>query len=294
MEVMVFISNPKDFISWPKEQKIDRYKRVMQWHEQAEALSGEASPFMWGSHQVLSQIALSELTDLRIIVHRVESLRELDDRLTRDPLRLISRYKTVLLAPLQNDREDDLKRLEKSRNALLGEVDDEVKADLLRSLSHFRSAPNFVGKRQPAIPENPIVPYRPSRTTETDERPVRVLIHGMNPPDYMAWDDLRKLAHYEKVIWWHDHIADMQEKDMLSHVWGTHDFCAADTMSYRSASGVTVYKAKSLDEFDEIYRLDPLRDHGHFWSVILKAMDYQRLDDESMLRQLESATDSSL
>lgn len=286
MEVMVFISNPKDFASWPREQKLERLRLVMDWHEQAEAMSGDAAPFMWGSHQVLSQIALSELTDLRIIVHRVESLRELDERLSNDPLRLYSRYKTVLLTPLQNDREDDFKRLELSRNALFEKADDSAKAEISKSLSHFKAAPSFVGKYQPATPENPIVPYSSSSIMKEDERPVRVLIHGMNPPEYMAWDDLRKLAHYEKVIWWHDHIADMQEKGMLSHVWGTHDFCAADTMSYRSASGATVYKAKSLDEFDEIYRLDPLRDHGHFWSVILKGMDYQRLDDEAMLKQL--------
>lgn len=293
MQIMVLVASPENLLYQNLKYKIARQRRVMEWHEYIHKLSPFKVPMVWGVHQVLSQIALSHLSDLAVVVYEVEDLAEFDEIMISDPLRDMSRYKTILLTPLENDRRDDIKRLEDAKAALAANkvLGDHSEAE--RILSQFKAAPRYVGKYEPMTPENPLVPYESSASLsgidkfEDDDKPLRVLIHGMNPPEYMAWNDVQKLAHYQKVIWWHDHVADMLHNDRMSHVWGTHDFCDAGTMSYRSASGAAIYKAKDLDDFDEIYRLDPLRDSGRFWSAILKPLDKQRELEERKLLNLE-------
>ena len=288
LEVMVFVANPADFTSWPLERKIARYTRLMTWHEYISTLSPTTLPQVWGTSQVLSQTRLSPIQNLNVLVYRVESLAEFDAIMYNDPLREFSDYTTIMLTELSKDREDDIKRLDRARKELAN-TDDALKI-LEQQRALFRSEPDYVGKYTMEDPENPLVGYFRS-IDDSDERPLEVLILGQNPPEYMSWDDARKLIHYEKVIWWHDHIAQMLHEGRVSHVWGTHDFCDLGLLSYRSASAVTVYRAKDLDEFDDTYRLDPLRDHGRFWSMILKPIVQQRELDEMRLKHaLSQAT----
>lgn len=298
MQIMVLVANPENLIYQSLDFKIARQRRILEWHEYIHKLSPFRVPMVWGVHQVLSQIALSNLVDLSVVVYEVEDLAEFDDLMVSDPLRDMSRYKTVMLTPLENDRKDDIKRLEDAKKALAKNKTVGGYSESERIMSQFKTAPHYVGKHKPVVPKNPVVPYESSTKLsgvdkfQADEKPLRVLIHGMNPPEYMAWNDVQKLAHYQKVIWWHDHVADMLHNDRMSHVWGTHDFCDAGLMAYRSASGAAVYKAKDLDDFDEIYRLDPLRDSGRFWSAILKPIDKQRDLEEKKLINLEKRKNS--
>src|SRR5262245_39907144 len=108
-EILVMHADPTDFVSWPGDQKIDRYERVVEWHDYIQRLhdAGNA-PCVWGSHQLLSRASFVETMGLLIAVYRVESWAEFDDLLLDDPLRDVSRYVTTPLAPLLEDRKGDL------------------------------------------------------------------------------------------------------------------------------------------------------------------------------------------
>lgn len=282
IEIMVLISNPENFASWSREQQLQRYEAALDWHDYIARLNPVRVPYVWGTHQILSQIRHSPVQDMYVAVYRVESLKEFDELMYLDPLRSTSQYMTILLTDLRNDLDDDKRRLQRAKDGLVASGGEAAVQALSTLRARFRAAPDFVGKQQPADPQNPRVMYYRDKFTEAseDERHLQILIYGQNPPEYMSWDDARKLVHYEKVLWWHDHVADMLSTGRMSHVWGNQDFCDISILSSRSASGTAIYKVKDLDEFAEVYRLDPLRDSGRFLSVVLKPIDEQRKLDE--------------
>ncbi len=288
IEVLVLNSNPSNILDWSRGKQLERSQCVMKWHDYIQSFSSDNLRQVWGSHQILSQTRLSDVLDLRAYVVRFENLTEFDKFMNNDPLRSCSKYTTILLTPLSDDFEDDEKRLELAKKGLSIREDNSAAAliqDQQRAL--FKKAPQYVGKYEWKDCANPIIEYGDfSKNDSIPERPLQLLIVGQNPPEYMAWDDHRKLIHYEKVIWWHHHILQMLEEDKVSHVWGTHDFCDIGELSYRSAAGATVYRARDLSEFDEIYRLDPLRDNGRFWSIALKPIEEQLESDSTLLSNL--------
>ena len=75
----------------------------------------------------------------------------------------------------------------------------------------------------------------------------------------------------------------MISEGRISHVWGTHDFCDIGRMSYRSAAAVTIFRAKDLAEFADVYRQDPLRTRARFWSIALKPIAEQEEHDRERL-----------
>ena len=86
-DIMVLITNPPDFGSWPSDMKIERYRRVLEWHDYISRLNPVRVPQVWGTHQILSQIRPSPVQEMLIAVYRVSTLFEFDDLLYRDPLR---------------------------------------------------------------------------------------------------------------------------------------------------------------------------------------------------------------
>jgi hypothetical protein len=107
----------------------------------------------------------------------------------------------------------------------------------------------------------------------------------MNTPEQMSWDDVTKLAHYEKVVWWQHYIQKMLQEGKISHAWGTHDFCDIRTFSARSAAAAVIYNVDSLAEFAEAYKTDPLRQRGRFWSIMLRPISEQKSEDEAILER---------
>ena len=219
LEIMVFISNPEGFETWPIEKQLQRYQCIIKWHEHVSMINPVKVPYVWGTHQVLSQVRLSPIQDMYVLVYRVQSLSEFDELMFEDPLRDCSHYKTVLLTDIAKDLEDDKKRFEDALKQLTDGRDKKAIAEIERQRSRFKLAPDYVGKYKSIKPTNPIVNYFKNSFESFSERPLEILIHGMNPPEYMAWDDARKLIHYEKVLWWHDHIAQMLHEGRVSHVW---------------------------------------------------------------------------
>ena len=60
LEFLVLIANPADFSSWPAAAKIDRYERVIEWHDFIARSNPIRVPYVWGTHQVLSHTELSK------------------------------------------------------------------------------------------------------------------------------------------------------------------------------------------------------------------------------------------
>jgi hypothetical protein len=282
-EIMVWISTTNDFMSWSDERKINRYQRVLQWHDYIANLHEMGKvPYVWGSHQLLSRFKFAPTMGLHIVVFRVESWREFDEIMLLDPLRDVSQYVTTPLSSLFEDRESDLQRYEKHKESLLKGRDEAS----LRIYSDYRAlydqTPDYVGKypyKKPANTETSLT------KVETPGDPLQILIMGMNPEEYISmWDDTRKLIHHEKVMWWHDYMVMLINQDKISHAWGTHDFCFILGSSSNSAAAVAIYKTDSYEEFDDLYRLDPIRTSSLFWSVLLQPIADQRRQDEERLK----------
>lgn len=282
MEVMVMVSNPEDFPRWPQSAKIDRYERVLEWHEYIRNLHAEGkAPQVWGSHQLLGPTKMTTTLGLHLAVYNVDSWREFDQLFAEDPLRDVSRYTVTPLSTLFEDRDADTARFEKVRAELLENTSPSIKSGFESYRANYRNAPDYVGKYRATEPENPPTDLDHE---EGPDDPLEILIYGQNPAELIGqWDDRRKFVHYEKVQWWHDYTARMQAEGKLSHVWGTHDFCQIDSLSAKSAAAASVFRVKDFDEFDEIYKLDPIRDATLFWSVLLQPLASQRKIDEKQL-----------
>jgi len=284
IEVMVMISNPDDFISWNAQRKVERYKRVIDWHDYITRLheTGKVRQ-VWGSHQLLSRAKFVTSLGLLVAVYQVESWREFDELLLNDPLRDISQYVTTPLTPLFEDREADLQRYEQHKQKLLGGKDDMGRLIYSAYRSLYNQPPDYFGKYDYIQPQNLPTDIN---VVEQPGDPLQILIMGVNPDEYITlWDDTHKLIHHEKVTWWHDYTAMLIHQDKISHAWGTHDFCYLSGMSAVSASAVVVYKPRNYDEFDTLYRLDPIRDTTQFWSILLQPIaDQRRMDEERLKR----------
>jgi len=288
IDVMVITTNSDDYINWPQSQKIERCKRVVEWHERNARLAPERVPFSWGGWQVISQVNPSPTVHVLVAVYRATSLEDFDQYMLNDPLRDMSKYSTILLDKIEGDYEVDKNRL----NTILEKVSfgntAAQDAEIARVRARFSAAPEYVDKSPFVSPPMPLRTYFSNiESEEFSQKPnIEVLIYGMNLDVDHSWDDLTKAIHYEKVIWWHHYIAKMISEGKVSHVWATHDFCNIGAFSSRSASAPTIYRAKSLEDFAEIYRMDPLRTRAQFWSIMLKPIADQRRDDVETLAKL--------
>jgi hypothetical protein len=282
LEFVVLVASPSDFISWPAVAKIDRYERVMQWHDFVAHNSPSRIPFAWGTHQLLSHTDLSSLVSLAMVVYRVQSLSEFDRLMEEDPLRDVSRYTTWAVSPLADDRQKDITRFNRLKQNLFGTMEEAEygnKPGWTNLRSQYINAPDYVGKHVFRAPPMPLRTYRESASSDR----IEVFIHGTNPPGLMDWSDAKQLISYEKVLWWHDYIAMLIERGQVSHAWTAKDFCDSTSLKGNTEAAQVVYSVKDLDEFGDLYSLDPLRLKGDFWSILLQPIEQQRQNDEMRL-----------
>jgi hypothetical protein len=282
MEIMTIIVSPDNFLEWQDDRKLDRYRKIVAWHERNAELAPEKVPYSWGAYQIVSQVDPSPVVHVLVAVYRVESVREFDSLMLNDPLRHVSKYSTILLDKLEGDFDVDTARY----NSMLARITEgRTEADLkevARVRAHYASAPDFVGKFEFQEPPMPLRSYFSQPGLESSD--LEFLIQGMNLEEDHGWDDLTKVIHYEKVLWWHHYIAKMISEGRVSHTWSTHDFCNIGAFSNRSASAAVIYRAKDLIDFAEVYRQDPLRTRARFWSVALKPISLQRQQDIDCLQ----------
>lgn len=280
VQVMVWISNTDDYPNWNDEKKLARLEKVLEWHSYIENLHREKKvTHVWGSHQLLARAEFTVSQGVLVAVYEVESWSEFNYLLSQDPLREVSQYNTSPLCSILEDREEDLSRYERHKSVFLGENPGKERLAIYESeRARYNLPPEYVGKYD----------YKNPRNSRTDfefdppsDQKLNFLILGVNPPEYITmWDDLRKLIHHEKVTWWHDYVAMLINQDKISHGWSTNDFCLIAGPATRSCGPILIYSVDSFEEFNFLYKLDPLRDATMFWSVLLQPIADQRALDE--------------
>lgn len=152
---------------------------------------------------------------------------------------------------------------------------------LLNYRSLYEKAPSYVGQYEFVAPPNPKtnITYKEQ---EGDE--LQIMLIGRNVDEYVGlWDDTRQFIFHEKIEWWHDYVAMMINKKKLTHVWGTNDFCNISGFDKSFAAAVEVFRVNNYEEFDELYRLNPIRKSVSFWFMLLQPIADQRDLDEQRL-----------
>jgi len=283
-EVLVWNSCTDDYPAWSQDAKIDRLNKVLQWHDYISQLESKGCVVnSWGSHQLLSKVEFTSTQGLLFAVYRVSSWHEFDILLSIDPLRDVSRYVTIPLTPLLEDRETDRERYEQHKKYFLQDGTDPIRKRVYEeNRARYNSQPDYVGQYDYHRPANPANSHS-DQSSQGD--PLEILLMGSNPPEYISmWDDLQKLIHHEKVMWWHDYTSMLIKEGKISHCWGTNDFCHIASDSYRAASALTIFTVANFEEFDHLYKMDPIRQSTVFWSVLLQPLGDQRVLDELRLR----------
>jgi hypothetical protein len=283
IEVLTIISSTEDFAGWSREQKLDRYRRVVEWHDYAHDLHEKGKiTHLWGSHQLLSRHRFVNSMGVLLAVYNVDSWAEFDELLLADPLRDVSRYLTSPLTRLLKDREEDIERFER-HIAQISRPDpsDQIIQKAYRSL--FSKAPDYVGKTN--VYHQPKNLSTDLKKTFAAGQPLEIFVLGTNPGEAMfAWDDSRQAYHYEKVTWWHDYTSMLIDQGKISHVWGAHAFFDISRLSGEAkGAGIVIYTTDSFEEFDHLFRLDPIRESTVFWTILLQPIADQRKQDVKRL-----------
>ena len=283
VEVLVWTATPEDFPSWPHDRKVDRYERVIAWHKRSQRLWQDNKILAaWGAHQLLGRVTYSTSYGPLLAVYSVGSWQEFDQLLDEDPLRDVSRINTTPLTPLSDDRATDQARYDDHKARFFRGKSSLDVAEFERLRARYDGPPDFVGKYPYTAPPNPRTDW--NRRWRAGD-PLEVLLLGHNPDEYISmWDDVRKLIHHEKVMWWHDYTAMLIAQEKIIHAWGTHDFCWIEAPQPVSAAAAAVYRVRDYDEFDTLYRLDPIRTSTLFWSVLLQPIADQQAADERRLQ----------
>jgi hypothetical protein len=283
VQTLVMVHNPPDIGGWSEERRIARWERVMEWHDYAARLQKQGRiTHAWGAHALTDAEYPSPYQHLLIAIYSTADHDEFDDLREQDPLLDVSEYLTVPLVDLERQYAADLERLGDLRARVL-RPDDPVNARVFaeRRAVTKTTPPDFFGRCARVSPANPptdlAVPSHPGD-------PLTVLLYGVNPSDYVNnWDDMTRLLHAEKVMWWHDYIAMLGDRGHVTHAWGCADFTSALATSAKTGGNVAVFQARDFEEFDGFYRIDPLRTKNLYISVALRPIPDQRESDRHRL-----------
>jgi len=287
MEFLVLAGSPLDFPGWRSREKLDRFKRVVEWHNEylPKQYSAKKITHSWGSHEVLSRFDPTTSLGILSAVYSVESFDEFDELMNINPLRDVSRFTTLPLCSLFEDKRSDYERTERSLELLMKNKSDEQRRIIEQLRARYSGPPDFVGRFSLANPRND-----PNPLDETDfaEGGIRVMLIGCNPNNLIeSWDDVRKQVLYEKVNWWFDYMAMMIGEGRVTHAWGTHDFCNIQGPSVNSKGAAHTISARDFDDFHISYNLDPLREWAQYHTIVLSPIARQRALDELRFKEAE-------
>jgi hypothetical protein len=287
MQFLVLAGSPLDFPGWSASSKLDRYRRVVEWHNDylPKQYGSSKITHSWGSHEVLSRFDPTTSLGILSAVYDVESFDEFDELINLSPLRDVSRLTTLPLCSLFEDKRSDYERTERAFNLLMKGKSERQREVIEEIRSRYSGPPEFVGQLGLENPQN--LPNTLEEETFS-EGGIRVMLVACNPNNLIeSWDDVRKQVLYEKVNWWFDYMAMMIGERRVTHAWGTHDFCNIEGMSVNSKGAVHTISARDFDDFHISYNLDPLREWARFHTIVLNPIAKQRALDELRLREAE-------
>lgn len=283
MQTLVMIHNPPDVTGWNEDDRIARWERVMEWHEYAASLRSRGEiTHAWGAHGLTDAQYPNSRQHLLMAVYSTADYDQLDALLELDPLLGVSEYLTVPLVAIERQyRVDKEHAMELAERVL--RPDDAVNA---RVLAEHRAVtkttpPPFVNEFTPVGLANLPTDFTARAGAG---QPLTVMLYGVNPPEYVnGWDDMTRLLHCEKVVWWHHYVAMLASRGHITHAWGCHDFTSALATSAKTGGNVAIYESRDFEEFDSLYRVDPLRSNNLYISVALRPIADQRDSDERRL-----------
>jgi hypothetical protein len=283
MQTLVFTYNPPESVSWDDQRRVGRWERVAEWHEYAARLHREGKlTHAWGSHSLVDAAAANPRQHVLVCVYTTADFDEFDRLRDDDPLLEQSEFVTVPLVDLDTQLAADTQRWQDLHDRVLREdaVSRRVYAE--HKAVTKSTPPSFVGKYPKAAPDNPGTDFDAG-----PRAPLTVMLYGVNPDEYVdTWTDMAKLLHCQKLLWWHDYMAMLHAQRKVSHIWGTADFTSALETTPKTGGTVAVYESADYEEFDGLYRHDPVRSKRLFQSVVLRPIAEQRASD---LRRLELA-----
>jgi hypothetical protein len=102
--------------------------------------------------------------------------------------------------------------------------------------------------------------------------PIEVMVAITNPDDFISWSQDRKISRYERVIEWHDYIADLHNRGNVPQVWGSHQLLSRADFVKSLGLLIAVYRVESWLEFDELLLNDPLRDISQYVTIPLSPL----------------------
>jgi hypothetical protein len=285
METLVIALNPADFSTWPDRQKVERWERVMQWHEwAAQQNAAGVLTHAWGSQALTDSEYPSPYNHLLVAVYRTEDYAEFDRLREADPLLDISEYLTTPLISLPQLKIEDERRFQDLTDRVRRDdpVNNRVFEEHEAVIRH--NPPNFVGEYPDADPANPRTDF--NEPTPPDA-PLVVLLSGVNPNEYVeTWDDMTRLLHCQKMVWWHDYIAMLYAQGHVTHAWGHADYTSSIATTGKTGGNIAIYRTKDFEQFDGLYRIDPVRSKNLYQSIALRPIAEQREGDR---RRLELA-----
>jgi hypothetical protein len=280
MQTLVMIHNPADIASWSEDRRLDRWERVMRWHQYARQLNEQGKiTHAWGSHGLGDAERPDSRHHTLVTVYSTTDLSEYDDLREIDPLLDVSDYVTVPLVSLEQKHAADVAKFEDLQTRVV-RPDDPVNARVFAEHKAVikSTPPDFAGKYPRVSPANEGTDFD---TREGQQAPLRVLLYGVNPDEYVdMWNDMTKLLHCQKLLWWHDYVAMLHSQGHVTHAWGSNDYTASLAPNAKTGGHVAIYRTADFDEFDGLYRVDPVRSKQLYISIALRPIADQRASDE--------------
>ena len=243
-EILVFVQNPPDYLSWSKPQKLEYYENVVRWHEYVSRLMavGEVTK-AWGAEKLPGRVRPIATKTLLIAIYHT-TLTKFSELIARDPLWDSAWYQAPILKSIETDYETDLARYKRQRTRLEEKLG--------------KKLPKAVLQYTDSIPK-----VRPGGTIE-------ILVTSGNTPGYLDLSDEERLEEEEKVVQMHDYHRPLREGGVIVDEWGTYQNCGFGVWAGpNSAKGVYIVRVSSYDEFDDVFISDPVRNISRVQTVVL-------------------------
>jgi hypothetical protein len=231
---LVYVSNPDEFVSWPRAEKIRFYQKVVDWHTYIARLRRQGFvERAWGAQKILGEQTLPIAKKTILVAKYKASVDKFSQLITEDPLWNHAVYYAPMLKSIEGDFEDDLARYNRVRERL--------------ELKLGRKLPAAQIKFQEQIPD-----VRPGGELE-------FLVTMRNGPGFADLTDEEKLAVEERVLQFHDYHAQLRQRRIITDDGACYPIWGFGMRKESAAmSGYWIVNVRTYDEFSALLLMDPL------------------------------------
>lgn len=231
---LVYVGTPDSFVSWPREEKISFYERVVAWHDYISRLQGQKHiEQAWGSQRIIGEASKPISNKSLMVAKYIATPDEFSQLITEDPLWNYGVYYAPMLKSMEGDYEDDLARYNR------------VRARLETRLNKKLPAPQI--KFPETVPD-----FKPGGNLE-------FLVTMRNGPGYADLSDEDRLNIEERVLQFHDYHTQLRDRRIIVDdgacmpIWGF-----GLNKENVGMSGYWILRVNTYDEFSSLLLMDPL------------------------------------